>query len=82
MAMQVIRVTDNTDETTYDVRGLTERQMELLGALADFPMWFHQPREVAEFCEALHNTAGNALAAVDGPWPFADAVDMKPLTTV
>lgn len=78
-----MRVTENSDGT-FDVRGLTGDEAAMLGALADFPHWAEQPKEIGGFCEALHNAVGAALhtANSDAVWPSADAHGMTDNTTV
>lgn len=75
--MKVTRV-DGNGEATYEVRELTEDQAVLLGALADFPLWGRQPKEVAAFCAALHTGVEEATEFAI----HADAEGMTAHTTV
>lgn len=79
--MRVMRV-DEYGEATYELRGMTAEQAEMLGALAGFPAWKHQPERVAEFCAALHSSVERALPEWEDAALRADAHDMTPHTTV
>jgi hypothetical protein len=42
---------------------LTEREAELLGALADFPWWHQQPAEHATLCESVYDALARHAGA-------------------
>jgi hypothetical protein len=65
--LNVTRVEED-GEATYEVRGLTEDQAEILAALADFPQWTDQPDPVRGFCAALHNVVAAELPETAAVW--------------
>lgn len=81
--MRVMRVDEDGDgEATYELTGMSAAQAEMLGTLADFPLWDAQPARVAAFCEALHGAVLDAIPWGETFQPVADAHAMTPDTTV
>ncbi|GAA2609735.1 hypothetical protein SMC26_39530 [Actinomadura fulvescens] len=54
-----MKVSDNGNGA-YSVDGLTACELEMLGALAAFPLWSAQPEHVRAFCAALHKEVNEA----------------------
>jgi hypothetical protein len=56
---------------------LTEREAELMSALADFPLWTDQPAEVASFVTGLHEELADAgYSASPEDVDFADSTSL------
>lgn len=76
--MTVIRVTGEDGTESFELRGMTRKQAEMLGALADFPLWSAQPKAVGEFCMDLYEAVDISV----GAHVHAESVGMTPETSV
>ncbi len=58
--MKVKKKVKEAKPKTKVVLELTEREAELLSALADVPIWSQQPKELDEFCRQLNREVSPA----------------------
>lgn len=73
------------DDGTYSITGIAVEDLERFAALADFPVWSAQPKEIGVFCAALHDGVWDAMGddRPDGNrYLSAEAVGMIAETTI